>query len=241
VLGGCALRPPRVHLQPTTAEALLAGLATRRTAVTSLRARARLRAGLGGAWMREAVLVLRPEAVRIDVLSPLGLALAVGVQRNVLWAYPPATATRYEGAATPANLSRFVGTPLAVADIVDVLLGVPPARTAAGPPELATTEQGEYRVTVPLAGGSQTIWFAGESLAVLRAEERHGSVVTLRVAFGDYRDAFPHAIEVVAPAAGADARLVFEAVEPNAVLDPALFAPPPAPRVLPLEDAEGPS
>jgi len=40
-------------------------------------------------------------------------------------------------------------------------------------------------VTVPLAGGSQTIWFAGETLAVLRAEERHGSVVTLRVAFGD--------------------------------------------------------
>ncbi|TMA52572.1 MAG: hypothetical protein E6J76_06925, partial [Deltaproteobacteria bacterium] len=50
VLGGCALHPPRAHLQPTTAEALLAGLATRRTAVTSLRARARLRAGLGGAW-----------------------------------------------------------------------------------------------------------------------------------------------------------------------------------------------
>jgi hypothetical protein len=28
---------------------------------------------------------------------------------------------------------------------------------------------------------------------------------------------------------------VYDAIEPNAVLDPALFAPPPAPRVLPLE------
>ena len=241
MLAGCALRSPRPHLRPTTAEELLAGLTTRRMAVTSLRGRARLRAGLRGAWTREAILVRRPAAIRIDVFSPLGLALAVGVQRGVLWAYPPAAATRYEGAATPANLSRFLGAPLAVADVIDVLLGVPPARAASGPPELSTTDEGEYRVTVPLAGGSQTIWFAGETLTVRRAEERSGDVLTLRLAFDDYRDAFPHAIEIAAPTAAADARLVFETVEPNAVLDPALFAPPPAPRVLPLEDGEGPS
>jgi hypothetical protein len=210
-------------------------------AVTSLRGRARLRAGLRGAWTREAILVRRPAAIRIDVFSPLGLALAVGVHRGVLWAYPPAAATRYEGAATPANLSRFLGAPLAVADVIDVLLGVPPARAASGPPELSTTDEGEYRVTVPLAGGSQTIWFAGETLTVRRAEERSGDALTLRLTFDDYRDAFPHAIEIAAPTAAADARLVFETVEPNAVLDPALFAPPPAPRVLPLEDGEGPS
>src|SRR5262249_7162371 len=153
----------------------------------------------------------------------------------------PAAATRYEGAATAANLSRFLGAPLAVPDVIDVLLGLPPARTPAGPPELTTTDEGEYRVTVPLVGGSQTIWFAGEPLAGRRAEEGSGDAVTRRLAFDDYRDAFPHAIEVAAPAAAAAAHLVFEAVEPNPALDPALFAPPPAPRVLPLEDAEAPS
>src|SRR5207249_3993191 len=133
-LAGCFWRGPRV-LRAVTAEELLADLAARRAAVTSLRARARLRSGLTGLWMREALLVRRPDAVRIDVLSPFGLALAV--------------------------------------------------------------------------------------------------------AFDDYRDGFPHLVEVGA-ASGATARLAYEAVERNAPVDPALFAPPPAARVLPLEAAPPP-
>ncbi|TMB03339.1 MAG: hypothetical protein E6J57_03540, partial [Deltaproteobacteria bacterium] len=68
-LAGCFWRVPRV-LRAVTAEELLADLAARRAAVTSLRARARLRSGLTGLWTREALLVRRPDAVRIDVLSP---------------------------------------------------------------------------------------------------------------------------------------------------------------------------
>src|SRR5262249_2934954 len=67
VLAGCALRSPRPRLRPATAEELLAGLTARRMAVTSLRGRARLRAGLRGAWTRQAILVRRPAAIRIDV------------------------------------------------------------------------------------------------------------------------------------------------------------------------------
>ncbi len=59
----------------------------------------------------------------------------------------------------------------------------------------------------------------------------------LRVAFGDYREGFPHLLEVAAPATHATATLAYEAVEPNAPVDAALFAPPPATRVLPLEAA----
>jgi hypothetical protein len=234
-LGGCARRAPLPAFRPVTAEALLDGLAARRAAVTSLRAQARLRTGLSGLWTRQALLVRRPDAVRIDVLSPFGLALALGAQGPLLWAYPPAEATRYEGPATPANLTRFLGAPVAVRDIVDLLLGVPPARTAAGPLGLSHTPEGEYRLRVPLEDGEQTIWFAGDTLAVLRAEERRGATVTLTIAFSDYRDGFARSLEVGAPESGAQARLRYEALEPNAAIDPALFAPPPAPRVLPLE------
>src|SRR5207244_2042507 len=108
-------------------------LAARRAAVQSLRARVRLRAGLAGMWVREVLLVRRPSSVRIDVLSPFGLALAVGTDGGLLWAYPAGQGTRYEGAATPANLARFLGTPATVADVVDVLLGTAPRRTPAGP------------------------------------------------------------------------------------------------------------
>src|SRR5207247_176291 len=130
LLAGCAGRGPRVW-RAVTAEGLLADLAARRAAVTSLRARARLQRGLTGLWTREALLVRRPDAVRIDVLSPFGLALAVGVQGPLLWAYPPAESTRYEGPASAANLTRLLGAPVEVGDVVDVLRGLPPPPPAA--------------------------------------------------------------------------------------------------------------
>ena len=232
VVVGCAARAPR--LRPTTAVELLDGLAARRAAVTSLRSRARLRNGLSGVWIREALLVRRPDAVRVDVLSPFGLALAVGVRGDLLWAYPPARGTRYEGPASPENMVRLLGAPLAVGDVVDVLLGVPPARDPVGPPVLAATREGEYRLVIPLADGAQTIWFAGDTLLVRRAEETRAGGVVLRVAFDDYHDGFPHAVDVSSEGRP-PARLAYDAVEPNAALDAALFAPPPAARVLPLD------
>jgi outer membrane lipoprotein-sorting protein len=238
LLSGCLGRGPRV-MRAATAGDLLDSLAARRLAVTSLRARARMRTGMSGLWVREAMLVRRPDGIRIDVLSPFGLALALGVQGNVLWAYPPSAGTRYEGQATPANLLRFLGAPIAVPDVIDVLLGVPPARKPVAPPTLSTTRDGEYRLALPLAGGGETIWFAGDTLLVLRAEERRDDGVALQVVFGDYHDGFPRLIEIAAEG-GRSARLTYESVETNAPVDPAAFAPPPAPRVLPLEDAPPP-
>jgi hypothetical protein len=190
--------------------------------------------------MRQAVLVRRPDSVRVDVLSPFGLVLALGTRDGFLWAYPPAEGTRYEGPATPANVTRFLGTPFAVADMVDILLGVPPARAVVGTPTLAVTREGDYRLTLPAGARVQTIWFAGDTLAVRRAEEAESGVVVLRVSFNDYRDGFPHTLDVGPPAGGAAARLAYDQVEPNPSLDGALFAPPSASRVLPLEAADEP-
>jgi hypothetical protein len=235
VLGGCARRAPR-PLRPASAEQLLDSVEARRAAITTLRARARLRTGLSALWTREALLVRRPDQVRIDVLSPFGLALAVGIRGGLLWAYPPSEATRYEGAATPESLARFLGAPVAVADVVDVLLGVPPARQPVAPVTLAATREGDYRLTLPLAGGTQTIWFAGDTLAVRRAEEARDGSVVMQVGFDDYRDGFPHLVEV-GTAGGAGARLAYDAVEANAPVEPAVFVPPAARRVLPLAAA----
>src|SRR5439155_247952 len=138
-----------------------------------------------------------------------------------------------EGPASAANLTRLLGAPVEVGDVVEVLLGLPPARAAVGPPTLAA-RAGEYRLTLTLAAGAQTIWFAGDTLSVRRAEETRDGVLALRVAFDDYRDGLPHLVEVGA-ASGTAARLAYDAVEPNAPVDPALFAPPPAARALPVE------
>jgi hypothetical protein len=233
VLAGCAARVPRV-LRPVDAGELLRGLAARRAAVTTLRGRGRLRSGLSGLWTREAIVVRRPDGIRIDVLSPFGLALAVGVHDDLLWAYPPGEATRYEGTATPANLMRFLGAPVAVPDVVDLLLGLPPSRNPVAPPSVAATREGEYRLTVPLAAGEQTIWFGADGLLARRAEETHEGRPVFQAAFDDYRDGFPRVVDV-STGNGQNARLAYDHIELNVAVTPETFAPPPASRVQPLE------
>jgi len=191
---------------------------------------------------RQTTFTSRIDAVRVDVLSPFGLVLALGARGDLLWAYPPADGTRYEGVATPDNLARFLGASVAIEDVVHILLGEPPARLPTGRPQIETTPEREYRVTLPIEGGTQTLWFAGDTLEVLRAEESRADGSVLRLAFSDYQNGFPHGLEVRA-SEGSPVRLDYEVVETNAMLDPQLFAPPPAPRVLPLEsarDAEAP-
>lgn len=226
-------------MRETTVEELSRDVEARRAAVVSLRARVRLRSGVAGVWTRQAILVQRPTSVRIDVLSPFGLALAVGTEGRTLWAFPPQQGTRYEGPATRENLARLLGTPLDVADLVDVLLGVPPAREAFGAPSLERDGR-EYVLTVPFRGGHQEVRFAADTLVVTRIEERRDGGGTLRVAFTDYVDGFARAVDLLADGRLA-ASIAIDEVEPNAAIDTAVFAPPSAPRVLPLERAGAPS
>lgn len=240
LLGGCSLfRGAPAGVQATSASALLESLAARRAATTTLRARARVKAGLAGVWAREAVLVRRPASVRMDVMSPFGLALAVGTAGPALWVYPPSRGVRYEGDASAANLARFLGAPVTVPDLVDILLGVAPAREPIAEPRLALRGD-EYAVTLDFADGVQTLWFAAATLNLVRAEEARDGVVTMRLGFGDYRDGFPHTIEVAAPLTQAAAALAYDDVERNAEIDPVLFEPPAVPTVLPLDGATTP-
>jgi hypothetical protein len=238
-LAGCSLvRPgPRPIAGGVLAEQLLDGLAARRAALTSLRARARLKAGLAGMWTRQAVLVQRPGEVRMDVLSPFGLALALGAQRDLLWAYSPSEQVRYEGEASPQNLARFLGAPVSIGDLVDILMGLPPARAAAGRPTLERDPDQQVVITVPFDGGTQRLWFDPVTLEVKRGEERRDDTLTFTLAFDDYREGFPHALAVTSPLVGSSAQLAYDSVERNPSLDPTLFAPPSTPRVLPLEAA----
>jgi outer membrane lipoprotein-sorting protein len=236
VVAACGMGPRAVRpLRETTSEELLASLAARRAAVTSLRARVRLRTGVARIWTRQAVLVQRPSAIRVDVLSPFGLALAMGTEGHTLWAFPPQQGVRYEGPASPANLARILGTPLAVEDLVDVFLGAAPSRTPAAPPLLDHDRDG-WVLTIAYRGGTQTLRFTPDTHELASVEERGDGGAPVRVVFADYEDGFARALDLVA-ADGRTASIAYDQVERNAPIDPAAFAPPPAPRVLPLERA----
>lgn len=234
--GGFArIRPFR----STTAEVLLADMAARRSAVTSMRARVRLRSGLARVWTRQALLVQRPAAVRVDVLSPFGLALAFGTEGRTLWAFPPQQGVRYEGAATPENFQRLVGAPLAVPDMVDVLLGVPPERAPVEPPVLAR-DGDHWMLTVRYRDGTQVVAFAGDTLEIASIDERPDGGVAVHVGYGDYERGFARSLELATE--GREAiRIAFDEVEPNAIIDPAVFIGPQAPKVLPIERTAAPS
>jgi hypothetical protein len=232
---GCGLLRPRPALPPgTTAETLLGGLEARRSAVRSVRARVHIRSGLVQMWAREAVLVQRPSAVRVDVLSPFGLAVALGTDGERLWVFPPQERLRYEGAATPENLAHFLGAAVSIGDLVDVLLGVPPRRAPVAPVRFESLPNGMGRVVVPCASGEQRLEFAGRPPTVRRADEIRDGQLVLRIDFDDYRDGFPYVMDVSGPD-GPKASLRYVALETNGPIDPAVFAPPAASRVLPLE------
>ena len=242
-LAGCTLprpsRPPAA--EGVTAERLLSGLDARRQQYTSMRARARLKAGLAGLWTRQVVLVQRPGEVRMDVMSPFGLALAVGTQNDVLWAYSPSNEARYEGEASPAQPVALPGR-----------AGVGPGsdRPALRPAAAADRHRSadarslvgrRLVLSVAFDGGTQQLWFDPATLELRRAEERRGDAVALTAEFGDYQGGFPHSLDVASPAAGSSAKLAYDAVEPNVPLDATLFAPPPAAHVLPLPAAPPPA
>lgn len=233
---GCGLRGP-TPLVPVSAESLLDALRARRAAVTSLRARAHVRTGVARVWTREVIVVQRPTDVRIDVLTPFGLALALGTDGTILWAFRPSDQTRYEGPATPANLARFLAAPVAVGDLVDVLLGLPPDRRAVGPALLEVTHDHLYRLSQPIEGGAQSLWFTGDTHLLERVEEERGGTAVLRIAFGDHRDGLPHRIEIEAPGLGAAASLAYDAATVNVELASSLFTPPAAAQVLSLDVA----
>jgi hypothetical protein len=236
VVGGCTLLRPTPPGLPagTTAEGLLAGLEARRSQVQSLRARVKFRSGMAGVWASQAVLVQRPAGVRIDVLSPFGLALALGTDGESLWVYPPQERLRYEGTATPENLQRFFGAPVRLDDLVDVLLGLPPYREPTSPPRLVPLGDGVGRVVVPFEAGEQRLDFSGSPLRVTRADELRLGRLALRIDFGSYEGGFPRELDVSSPD-GAAARVRYVSVEPNVAIDQAVFQAPPARRVLPIE------
>ena len=240
-LAGCATlrhRPPPLAAG-VTAERLLDGLAARRAAITSLRARARLKAGLAGLWTRQAVLVQRPGEVRMDVMSPFGLALAVGTQRDMLWAYPPSRAGALRGRGEPAQpgaLSRRAG--LGAAIWSTSCSACRPCASRPVPPSCRGEPTGALVVTVPFDGGAQRPVVRssharsaprGRTTRRRRSRSRSPSTTTGRL------PARPRRLGAPSSARPRGWRTTPSSATCRSTTT--LFSPPSAPRVLPLEAA----
>jgi hypothetical protein len=95
---------------------------------------ARLRVSLNGPSVRARTPVLiafrRPDALRLEVPGPTGARLVAVARGPSLWAVFPSERAFFEGAATEAGLEDLLGVALTPSEVMDVLVGVRPARLA---------------------------------------------------------------------------------------------------------------
>jgi hypothetical protein len=251
-LAGCAAsRPAAPFAAPEklpSAEELTDALTQRRQAVHGVRglARLRLRDGSQTNSSREAIVVERPDRLRVEVLSTLGSVFVLTTDNGALTAFARNENTVYHGAASPENLARYAGLGLPVSALIDLVLGTPPPSqsprgTVGFDPQTGWTGLAE---TVP--DGLRVTWFSTALVPVL-VEQRDGKGEVLwRASFGEYE---AHGGLLVAthiglevPASSRGIEIILENIDVNPALEDTLFAlqTPPGSRVVSIDDPPPP-
>jgi len=243
-LAGCsAARPPLPPLPDVSAAELQTRLAQRQEAIRALRSEATIavsspeRSGTA----RQFLIAARPDRLRIEVFSPFGTVFALTTADGDLAAWVREENRVYRGDASPRNLSRWAGIDLAVADVVDVVLGGPPARrveSATVYPERATQR---LRLRQETVDGAQVVAFAADTLLPAAIEELDADGVLLwRATFTGYREAGGVAlatrIGIELPQAQQSVDITLSDPELNPALPATLFAlpTPPGATIAPL-------
>ena len=231
-LGGCAgVRPAAVTAPDTlpSAAELDAQLAARHAALQSLRALARLRyeAPEESGTLREALIVARPDRLRVEVLSMLGSLFLVTASRGTLAAYAPREATVYRGAASPDNLERYARVALPVHQLIDLVLATPAPHPATRSEVSFDTVRGAVRLARMLADRQESVWFSSTGLPVAAEERGRDGYVNWEATFGGYQDhaglAVATEITLAFPRWSRLLALALEGVEINPTLDNAVF------------------
>ncbi len=247
LVAGCAAkRPPAPHLAPAVLPAavdLEAALRARREALRSLRALARLRYQTpeDSSTSREAIVVARPDRLRVEVLSLFGAVFVLTADNGEIRAYARQEGTVYRGSASPENLWRYARIGLPVSDLVAMVLGSPPPRRAQSQQVGFDADTGWIRLQQQLDEGVQIVWFSDAALPVAAEQRRGDGQVQWRVRFSDYQvqDGVPVAthIGIEWPPGQRSMQIGLEQIDVNPALDNSVFAlqAPPGSKVVDLD------
>ena len=251
-LSGCTPRQPLRPAVPSTtsetsegsgvpaAEQLLAPLQARQQQLWSLRGLARVtyKDSEEKGTARQAVAVVAPDHVRVELFSPVGIAALVTTDGQRLAAYFPKEKTIYRGTASAGNAARFLRIMLSSSDIASLLLGLPFSI-----PQKENSvvhfgaDRGQYVLSVPLeGGGSQMLTFDARNRHLLKWEEQdQQATVIAHMTLADYRmvqgQEFPFEIFLTDLQGGQEAGIYYEHVELNPPLANTLFTLAPIPSV----------
>ena len=173
---------------------------------------------------QEAVLVQRPDRLRLETLSFLGAILIVTANSKELVGYHPREAVFVRGDRSKDNLRRYTQIPLDLEEITMLLIGLPPVD-----PKASAEQDGNALVFSGKDGRRDVIAFESQQPVPTKWERLNASgSVELSAEFSDY---------IQTPAGLFASRIVFEAnlqrkkiqiryqqPEINATISPELFS-----------------
>jgi outer membrane lipoprotein-sorting protein len=205
---------------------LIESISQRRSQVHTLRALARINyAGPEGKQgFDEAVLVQRPDRLRLETLSLLGAILIVTANEKEIIGYHPREGVLVRGQSSKANLLRYTQIPLELDEITSLLAGLPPV-------DASTPWRQEGNSLIFSTNGlrKDSVAFESQLLVPTKWERfnRNGGV-DLTAHFSDYvataAGLFPSKINVEAPAQGKKVEIRFQEPELNTTIQADLFS-----------------
>jgi Domain of unknown function (DUF4292) len=230
VISACATvapprREPQLPAKDWATGELIESLNQRNQQFRSLRALARLDyAGPDGKGnVQEAVLVQRPDRLRLETLTLLGAVLIVTVNDKEIIGHHPREGIFVRGPRTRENLLRYTQIPLELDEITALLLGLPPVVT--GSPR---RQEGPTLVFSPNGRKQDAVTFESQ-LPVPTKWERFNDAgaVELSARFLDYistpAGSFPSKIQVEAQLQKRKLEIRYQEPEINGSLLPEIF------------------
>jgi len=216
-LCSCASQQAGVSVEQAQTATVAFQLADRDHAVDSLQTPAVMEyAGPGGHFKaREQITVRRPASLRVDAMSPLGVALVVAADGGQVAIFDPSKNTLMRGPATAATLDRFARIPMTPQQAVRLILALSPDSAMLAYAPSSARDEGDMKVLsyTRANGVADELGFAGADLVMVREKSPTGQVL-YEVRYGDYRDVgalrFPYQVEASFPTAGTTLKLRYE-------------------------------
>ena len=242
-ISGCAtIEPPPQPRGPVPeweSAKLLESLKLRNEQFRTLRALAQVDyAGPEGRHgFQEAIIVQRPDRLRLDTLTFLGAILIFTATDKEVLGYHPREGVYVRGRPTKENLRRYTQIPLELDEITKLLTGLPPADPA------ASWKQEGNVLTASLNGGGRDVLTFASHEPVPTKWERFNQAGTLELTaqFQNYTSTaagpFPLGLALEAPGQKRKLNIRFKDPDVNADIPPEQFTQkiPPNVKEIPIE------
>jgi hypothetical protein len=177
--------------------------------------------GRGG--FQEAILVHRPDRLRLETLSSFGAILIVTADAAEIAAFHPREGLFYRGRSSCQNLYRYTQIPLGLGELTSVLMGLPPTASQGG-----WSNDGRSIVREIGGGWKEAITFHPSQWLPTRWQRLNpAGKVELSAQFSDFSSTpagpFPLKISLEAPTQQRRLEIRYQEPELNVELRPDLF------------------